>query len=156
MCYRDLIRVSCSPLWQQLEANPMEIPGLTESILQNLQPESPETQKDELAEGLFNLQDADQTSGGVHSQDWWYDALASKKLFPWLWDLDVEAIRKKRQDGSWDWELLGRQLSQVKIHQPSDETLRLPLGLRNRRRIWRLLEEARVDDVANRRAPPRI
>ncbi|KAI1771558.1 hypothetical protein F4818DRAFT_429386 [Hypoxylon cercidicola] len=134
---------------QLLEENPSDIPNLTQSILQNLQPGSSKMPTDKLIETNYNHQDSNQTSKIGHNQDWWYDALVSKKLFPWLWDLEVEAVHKKHQDGSWDWELIVRRLSQVKIHEPSDETLNLPLGLRNRRRIWRLLEEARLDDVAN-------
>lgn len=57
-------------------------------------------------------------------------------------------IRERQKTGNWNWELLARQLSQIVIHDPYDKTLDLPLGLRNRRRIWRILEEGRIDDVA--------
>jgi hypothetical protein len=80
------------------------------------------------------------------SQDWWREALVKKEMFPWLWDMDVDIVYSKT--GDWNWELLARKLSQVQIHEPTDTSLALPLALRNRRRIWRLLEEARVDDVA--------
>ncbi|KAI1393090.1 uncharacterized protein F4822DRAFT_393052 [Hypoxylon trugodes] len=132
-----------------LEENPSEIPNLTESILQNLQPASSEAPGDKLNKTNFNHQESNPKSEIVHNQDWWYDAFISKTLFPWLWDLDVKLIQKRRQEGNWDWKALGRQLSRVEIHTPSDETLNLPLGLRNRRRIWRLLEDARVDDIAS-------
>lgn len=69
-------------------------------------------------------------------------------MFPWLWDLDINMVRKKQHDGHWNWELLVRQLSLKKIHEPDDRSIKLPLQLRNRRRIWRLFEEARVHDVA--------
>ena len=81
-------------------------------------------------------------------QDRWRGAL--KELFPWLWELDDAMIHEKHQEACWNWELLARQLSQLKIHEPGDTSLRLPPALRNRRRIWRILEEARVDDVARR------
>ncbi|KAI1367758.1 hypothetical protein F5Y08DRAFT_41351 [Xylaria arbuscula] len=65
----------------------------------------------------------------------------------------TEFVRKKQQGRSWDWETLVRKLSQVNCHESSNTTLSLPLGLKNCRRIWRCLEEARVearvDDVAN-------
>jgi hypothetical protein len=64
------------------------------------------------------------------------------------WDLDVNVIRIKEQARNWNWELLVRKLSQLKIHEPGDTSLELPLQLKNRRRIWRLLEEARVGDYA--------
>lgn len=59
-------------------------------------------------------------------------------------------MREKQRAGDdhWNWERLVRALAQVAIHEPQDKTLELPLGLRNRRRIWRLLDEARPDDVA--------
>ena len=69
-------------------------------------------------------------------------------MFPWLWDLDINAVREKQHAGHWNWELLVRQLSLKKIHEPDDRSIKLPLQLRNRRRIWRLFEEARVHDVA--------
>ncbi|KAI6081518.1 hypothetical protein F4821DRAFT_25144 [Hypoxylon rubiginosum] len=137
-----------------LEENPSEIPNLTESILQNLQPESSEKPTNILAENENGLQNSDRISGVIQSQDCWYDTFVSKKPFPWLWDLDTKAIQKKHESGSWDWELIVCQLSQVVIHDPSDKTLSLPLGLRNRRRIWRLLEDARLDDVASDAVAP--
>ena len=33
------------------------------------------------------------------------------------------------------------------IHEPDDASLNLPLEPKSRRRIWRLLEETRVNDV---------
>jgi hypothetical protein len=69
---------------------------------------------------------------------------------PWLWDLDGEAIHKKQAQGLWDWEQLASQLQQPGIFSPDDRSIQLPSGLRNRRRIWRLLELARVGDVAEK------
>ena len=139
----------------------MEIPNLTESILQNLVPMPADSSKgattDQIqesksqeshSEAYFNLQNADLNCDYTLSQDWWCDALVNKKMFPWLWDVDASMVREKQQAGRWNWELLAHQLSHTKIHTPDDITLRLPLPLRNRRRIWRLLEEARVDDIA--------
>ncbi|KAK8076298.1 hypothetical protein PG994_003570 [Apiospora phragmitis] len=120
-----------------LEAAPMEMANLTEGILQDLQPEASErpkeigTTEDEIAYG----------------QDWWCESLAKQQRLPWLWDLDSELVREKQRNGNWDWELLVRKLSKPEIHEPSDTTLNLPVGLRNRRRIWRCLEEARVGDT---------
>ena len=105
----------------------MEIPDLTESILQNLEPAA---------------------SGVSEHQDWYYEALVNQQIFPWLWDLDISMLCEKKRAGHWDWELLVRQLSRKTIHEPDDVSIKLPLQLRNRRRIWRLLEEARVGDVA--------
>ena len=57
-------------------------------------------------------------------------------------------ILEKQRAGNWNWELLVRKLSIKTIHEPDDKSIDLPLQLRNRRRIWRLLEEARIHDVA--------
>lgn len=57
-------------------------------------------------------------------------------------------VREKQHAGHWNWELLVRQLARKKIHEPHDRSIKLPLQLRNRRRIWQLLEEGRVHDVA--------
>jgi hypothetical protein len=89
------------------------------------------------------------------SQDEWCDKLVGKKEFPWLWDLDEEQVREKKGAGTWDWELLVRKLSKVDIHDPHDTELNLPLGLRNRQRIWRGLEEARAGDVERQQPQPR-
>ena len=113
----------------------MEILGLTESILQNLEPTT-----------------SIDSNGVIHNhvshQDWYCEAFINKQMFLWLWDLDINAVREKQHAGRWNWELLVRQLSLKKIHEPDNRSIKLPLQLRNRRRIWRLFEEARVHDVA--------
>lgn len=148
-------------LWQLHEQNPIEIQNLTESILQNLlsvpfdndkcaiSKESEDLESAETSSKAYrNPQNADLNCDYEISQDWWYERFVNRDMFPWLWDLDVAMIHEKQQSGRWNWELLARQLSQVKIHEPNDDSLKLPLALRNRRRIWRLIEEARVDDIA--------
>jgi len=85
----------------------------------------------------------------MQSQDLWCDALAQTDRLPWLWDLNVEMIRSRQRTGQWDWKELVTKLRQSDIHRPVDVSLQLPLSLRNRRRIWRILEVARVNDVAD-------
>ncbi|KAL4863695.1 hypothetical protein BDV12DRAFT_177198 [Aspergillus spectabilis] len=97
----------------------------------------------------------------------WRTLLMKGQIFPWLWDLEDACLDNKptqttqnlaevslplplpsyRAENFWDWELLARQLAQVDIFQPGSLMESAPLGLRNRRRIWRLLEEARIDDI---------
>jgi hypothetical protein len=79
--------------------------------------------------------------------------LFDRKTLPWLWDLD-RAILLTRQwwttyddESAWDWELLVRQLAQVEVFEKGNLMASAPLGLRNRRRIWRLVDEARLDDM---------
>ena len=64
-------------------------------------------------------------------------------VLPWLSNLDAEAVREKEESSStvWNWELLVRQLAQSTIHEPGKVLENLPMGLRNRRRIWRLVED---------------
>jgi hypothetical protein len=86
-----------------------------------------------------------------HSPAWWLAVLLDPTTFPWLPDLDMSLVHKKEKQkpdcGDWNWELLCRQLSQARIYKPDDKTLDLPLALRNRRRIWILLQGARVGDI---------
>jgi hypothetical protein len=140
---------------QQLhESNPVDISNLTNSVLQNLLIISPDkgmlvsTLQAPSFSLLFNAQNLDLDCEYTYSPSWWCSALCNKQVFPWLWDLDVSVVHAKQQAGQWNWELLVRQLSQLKIHEPADATIKLPLQLRNRRRIWRLLEEARINDIA--------
>lgn len=87
------------------------------------------------------------------------------QVFPWLRDshrsenvshgLDQEGeglnieeyMRFKLLDNKWDWELLVRQWAQKDVFEPGTYRQDLHLALRNRRRIWRILEEMRLDDV---------
>lgn len=41
--------------------------------------------------------------------------------------------------------MLARQVAQAETFEEGSLMDRLPLGLRNRRRIWRLLDEAQID-----------
>jgi hypothetical protein len=75
-------------------------------------------------------------------------------VLPWLWDLDPEALSLRRSadapryddDSSWNWEGLVRQLAQVEVFEQSGVLADAPISLRNRRRIWRLVEESRLND----------
>lgn len=101
------------------------------------------------------------------SADIWRSLLFDGRLFPWLWDLDPSMLQGPSHtyadegNGSynnqnlpsygasnfWDWERLVRELAQVEVFESGNLMEHAPLGLRNRRRIWRLLDEARVDDI---------
>lgn len=99
----------------------------------------------------------------------WKELLFHQQLLPWLWDLgqpetadypfhasvhgsltDENAdtsVQQSDNENLWDWELLVRQLAQLDSFEPGGVMESLPYALRNRRRIWRLLEEARRDDT---------
>ncbi|ORY68197.1 uncharacterized protein BCR38DRAFT_334427, partial [Pseudomassariella vexata] len=99
-------------------------------------------------------------------QEVWRDILLENKYLPFLWDLDHDMLfnhsKEAAQAGiNLDWELLVRKLSQgvewsQRPQNGSGELepmlecypdLRIPNGLRNRRRIWQLVEEMFVGDV---------
>lgn len=82
---------------------------------------------------------------------------------PFLWDLDLEKVHKKSTEAEsagfeWDWERLTRKLmapvSRVEDNPNHPKTwnysqlgLDVPRGLKNRRRIWQILEEMYPNDV---------
>ena len=74
----------------------------------------------------------------------WREALTNGYL-PWLWDLKPDALAHKEASkplgGQWNWELLVRQLARVDLHEPKAVLEDLPMGLRNRRRIWRRVKD---------------
>ena len=85
--------------------------------------------------------------------DFW---LKEFKGIPWLWDLDTEMCKEKDQQlpatgqTLWDWELL-LELALDNVFEPGGLMHKgVPPGLRNRRRIWRMLHDlgAPINDVA--------
>lgn len=82
----------------------------------------------------------------------WREALARGYL-SWLWDLEPDAVVHKEAskplEQEWNWELLVRQLAQVDLHEPRAVLENLPIGLRNRRRIWRLVEDILSEEVVS-------
>lgn len=82
----------------------------------------------------------------------WRQALLDGTLLPWLSDLDQRIVMRKEaelQEGDeWNWKLLVRQLAQDNLYEPRKVLEDLPLGLRNRRRIWRLVSDIMATEVA--------
>ncbi|KAI0546436.1 hypothetical protein F4679DRAFT_409385 [Xylaria curta] len=101
---------------------------------------------------------------------WWKKRLFSGQLIPWLWDLkedDVEnyrlenfynyvpnnAVRDRERgryifdEDMWDWELLCRQLAQPNVMQGAGILVGKSDQLWNRRRIWKLLDAARLGHI---------
>ncbi|CAH0027678.1 unnamed protein product [Clonostachys rhizophaga] len=125
---------------EYVEADPIEVPQLTECILDNL----------ELgASGIRS----EVTSTDLRDQGWWFNKLITRKELAWLWDLNEDIVRKKQRTGDWNWERLVKTLSGTDIYRPEDETLCLPLGLRNRRRIWKCIQDARLGDIQRQIGP---
>ncbi|THZ89287.1 hypothetical protein D6C84_00199 [Aureobasidium pullulans] len=129
-------------VYEIIKANPLEIPDLTDSILKNLHP--------------VEQHEDDSARSHDQSQDQWCDALVQSAGLPWLYDLNTAIIRSKQRSGQWDWKALVVKLRNPGIHLPGDPSLQLPPSLRNRRRIWRILELARVNDIAKIRIEARM
>ncbi|KAI9692687.1 MAG: hypothetical protein M1820_009437 [Bogoriella megaspora] len=126
--------VETNPLMRQ---DPVNIPCVSQSILQNLK--------------TLDISELEAPSSqNTASQDWYFSCFCNGQIFPWLWDLDLEVFHEKHRSGQWDWKRLAFELADKTIHEPGNTSLQLPLALRNRRRIWRLLEEARINDVSTR------
>jgi hypothetical protein len=92
-----------------------------------------------------------------------------KEIFfqiPFLWDLNAETIYKKTGSSTkdivkWNWEKLTRQVMSSPHPPPPDTSsyssdgiwsyddvgLDVPGGFTNRRRIWQILEDMRLNDV---------
>ncbi|KAK3167160.1 hypothetical protein OEA41_010286 [Lepraria neglecta] len=160
------------------EADPMLIPELTDSILAHVQaipppcPQSRIVPMDGLAPSLPQLpreliaaimrhlspfSDAPKECSFLVSPSYWLQTLLECSLIPWLWDLDTEAILRKEQSKSkgqeWNWELLIRRMAQNDIYESKKVTWAMenvPLGLRNRKRIWGLIQDIFVEEVSAR------
>lgn len=151
----------------------MHIPDLTPSLVSNLKIYKP-TESAEFAASFDSLPQEikDQTldqllrqpisldCNYLVPQHHWKQAFLQ---IPFLWDLDLDIIDQKSQkapsgDFGWDWEKMTRQLmtpvTKVEGHAGnpgawnySQVGLDVPRGLKNRRRIWQILENMYPNDV---------
>lgn len=134
------------------EADPEDIPDLTELCLAQLQTISVA----ELDSAFMEPSELPQPTNlslectAQSSPDVWRESLV-RDHFPWLWDIEPDAVARKEASKppgqEWNWELLVRQLAQVTLHEPRAVLGDLPIGLRNRRRIWRLVEDILSEQV---------
>ncbi|CAJ2500587.1 Uu.00g034400.m01.CDS01 [Anthostomella pinea] len=93
----------------------------------------------------------------------WKRILSEALLTPYLWDIDTSSLPS--QDSGIDYEFLVRQLTQSEVFNGGREgddcydscegqlLQDAPVGLRNRRRIWRVLESMRAGDMAHVKRP---
>ncbi|MCJ1485499.1 hypothetical protein MMC06_005673 [Schaereria dolodes] len=152
---------------KQFEADPIHVRNMTRSLLRYLRPLGGGSEKsrhydavlarklqqlpleltDSILQGLQPFTDPSLQCTRTLSSRHWKEALLSGKLIPWLWDLDHEACRRVDKEASeasvhgWDWELFARMLAQTAIFEQGNMMEGVPLGLRNRRRIWRIAQE---------------
>ena len=132
--------------FQHFEADPENVSDITTVILSHLLPVSPTkiVASSSKAPELPPAEQLDLECQFDYHPNIWRQGLLTGYL-PWLWDLEPAAISHKEaskpHDQEWNWELLVRQLAQVNLHEPKAILVDVPLGLRNRRRIWRIVED---------------
>lgn len=151
----------------------MAIPRMTESILRHLEPLKsgvtssahlstsntadfavlPQEVLDLVTAQLHPFTNPSLECNCIVPPKFWRRALVHGTLLPWLGPLSADEVARKEdskpQDthSDWNWELLVRQLAQSNLHEPGKHIPDLAPGLRNRRRIWKLLEVMRVGDL---------
>ncbi|KAI1207809.1 uncharacterized protein F4807DRAFT_433404 [Annulohypoxylon truncatum] len=156
-------------------AYPLHVSDLTSAVLENLSSLPPATAaipqavsfqkrflalppelRDHVCSFLASRNGMPGTCNGLLPQWIWREVLLRGECLPFLRDLDVAVVRDfcarwGREHGSQEpnWELLVRKLSQEawSIWDAESSSLKVPSGLRNRRRIWQLIEEMYVGDL---------
>ncbi|KAI1412729.1 hypothetical protein F5Y13DRAFT_162557 [Hypoxylon sp. FL1857] len=156
-------------------ACPLHVPDITESVLKNLNylppapvtmPEAIPFQKKFLAlppelqnhvcSFLTSRHGMPNVCNGLLPQRVWREVLLGGQCLPFLGTLDISAVKdfyarweQDRSNCEPNWELLVRKLSQEAwgIWDAETSLLKVPNGLRNRRRIWKLVEEMYVGDL---------
>ena len=120
-----------SPLISSSEAPPLSLPPLPPEMIY------------QIMEHLHPFSNPPLSCNFLISPSYWRQALINGVILPWLWDLDLRVVMRKEAElqggDEWNWELLVRQLAQGDLYEPRKVLEDLPLGLRNRRRIWRLV-----------------
>lgn len=129
-----------------MEKDPVVIPGLTELILQDLEPAPATIMKDSNPDSLTHASNGNNM--GTHRS--FETAEPDILIIPWLWDLDSTLVYARQAEENWDWARLVRGLVHT-LQTPDCETAKLSQSLRNRCRIWRLLKEAKMGDVNEER-----
>lgn len=82
-------------------------------------------------------------------QRFWFNQLVAGCLVGYLWDLDLAQCRRKAgsliHEGQpivgWDWARFVKKLWSYEMFEKNGEMAQAPAGLRNRRRIWRIVHE---------------
>ncbi|KAI0106366.1 hypothetical protein F4776DRAFT_646302 [Hypoxylon sp. NC0597] len=156
-------------------AYPVHVPDATATILENLNtlPPAPATIPEatpfskkfvalppelqiHVCSFLTSRHGMPSVCNGLLPQWVWREILLGGRCLPFLRDLDINVA--KDFCSRWDrehshcepnWELLVRKLSQEAwgIYDAEKSMLKVPNGLRNRRRIWKLVEEMYVGDL---------
>ncbi|KAI1456221.1 hypothetical protein F4805DRAFT_232054 [Annulohypoxylon moriforme] len=158
-------------------AYPLHVPDMTSAILENLKslpsvPEAipqavsfqkkilslPPELQDHVCSFLVSRNGMPGICNGLLPQWVWREVLLRGECLPFLPNLDIAVVRDfcsrwRRDHGGLEpnWELLVRKLSQEAwcVWDAESSSLKVPNGLRNRRRIWQLVEEMYVGDLVS-------
>ncbi|KAI1136377.1 hypothetical protein F5Y05DRAFT_415147 [Hypoxylon sp. FL0543] len=171
----DAVAASNHNIERWESAHPLHVPDVTEAVLENLKslppamttiPEALPFQKRFLAlppelqnhicSFLVSRHGMPSMCNGLLPQWIWREVLLGGRCLPFLQDLDVNIVKdfcaswdRDRRHHEFNWELLVRKLSQEAwaICDAETSILKVPNGLRNRRRIWKLVKEMYVGDM---------
>ncbi|KAL7619756.1 hypothetical protein AAE478_010298 [Parahypoxylon ruwenzoriense] len=156
-------------------AYPLQVPNLTSAILENLKTLPPAATphpgaiafrrrflalppelRDHVCSFLAPRSGMPGVCNGLLPQWVWRDVFLDGECLPFLQDLDSSVVEdfcaqwgQERATREPNWELLVRKLSQEawSVWDAESSTLKVPNGLRNRRRVWKLVEEMYVGDL---------
>ncbi|KAL1618134.1 hypothetical protein SLS54_007374 [Diplodia seriata] len=151
--------------------NAWDIPDLTSGVLAQMAPSTPslddgdpqaaefrarferlpQEMKDHILSFVFAEQHFPPDCTRLIPQTAWMDLLMQGQIVPYLWDLRRDEVEKKVAEGrdrgiEWDFELLVRRLCQSQSMADGAPLSSMPCGLRNRQRIWKLVEDMYVGD----------
>ena len=132
-------------------ADPLDIPDLPIALLSHLKILPPSVDIDTLqttgSTTVASLADSPEPTYIHHPSVYCHSLCQSPPVLPWLFDLDRSALIEKEtakpQGLEWDWERFVRRIAQDALFQSAISIKGVPLGLQNRRRIWKLLEDWR-------------
>ncbi|KAL0261904.1 hypothetical protein SLS55_003337 [Diplodia seriata] len=159
-------------LWKVLRTRyAWDIPDLTSGVLAQMAPSTPslddgdpqaaefrarferlpQEMKDHILSFVFAEQHFPPDCTRLIPQTAWMDLLMQGQIVPYLWDLRRDEVEKKVAEGrdrgiEWDFELLVRRLCQSQSMADGAPLSSMPCGLRNRQRIWKLVEDMYVGD----------
>ncbi|KAH8586573.1 hypothetical protein B0O99DRAFT_695378 [Bisporella sp. PMI_857] len=124
-------RADSTPAAPRLEGLPVEILHHISSILP--------------IPSLFALRLSSKTLAAYLYPDnqFWFQSLVSGSLIPYLWDLNAKICYGKYLEAEWDWKALARLLCRKNEEMKIEGRMAgAPIGLRNRYRIWKIIEGA--------------
>lgn len=111
----------------------------------------PQEMQDHILSFVFTEQHFPPDCTYLIPQGAWMNLLLQGQVVPYLWDLDRDQVEKKVAEGrergvEWDFELLVRRLCQARSMADGAPLAGMPAGLRNRQRVWKLVQDMYVGD----------